>query len=130
MSVQWEIGSEHGAYMTEVVHRAEGRPTNVIALVRTRRMAGVYRDEQEIIDWPEGVASLHLIAAAPELLEVLDSILSYVVTDVVESCHGNKCREVWCAGCFGDEYAEKHVAESNELLNRARAAIAKARGES
>lgn len=130
MSVQWEIGSEHGAYMTEVVYRAEGRPTNVIALVRTRRMAGVYRDEQEIIDCPEGVASLHLIAAAPDLLEVLDSILPYVVADVVESCHGSKCREVWCAGCFGDEYAEKHVAESNELLKRARAAIAKARGES
>ncbi len=70
-----------------------------------------------------------LIAAAPELLEALSRITSYVVTEAVESCNGNKCRELWCAGCFGEETAEKTVSDAREALTSARAAIAKATGE-
>lgn len=67
-------------------------------------------------------------AAAPELLEALTKLTSFVVTDVVESCNGNKCREPWCAGCFGEEVAEQTVREAREALDAARAAIAKAGG--
>ncbi|WP_447896786.1 hypothetical protein [Stenotrophomonas acidaminiphila] len=70
-----------------------------------------------------------LIAAAPELLEALNKLTSFVVTDVVESCNGNKCREPWCAGCFGEEVAEQTIREAQEALDAARAAIAKATGE-
>lgn len=74
-------------------------------------------------------ANGRLIAAAPELLEALNKLTSFVVTDVVESCNGNKCREPWCAGCFGEEVAEQTIREAQEALDAARAAIAKATGE-
>lgn len=74
-------------------------------------------------------ADARLIAAAPELLEALNKLTSFVVTDVVESCNGNKCREPWCAGCFGEEVAEQTIREAQEALDAARAAIAKATGE-
>ena len=73
-------------------------------------------------------ANARLIAAAPELLEALTKLTSFVVTDVVDSCNGNKCREPWCAGCFGEEVAEQTVREAREALDAARAAIAKATG--
>ena len=69
-----------------------------------------------------------VVAAAPELLEALRSVLPYVVTDVLEHCDGNKCREPWCAGCCGDEGAEAAVADANAKYRAARAAIAKATG--
>ena len=65
-----------------------------------------------------------------ELLEALNKMTSFVVTDVVESCNGNKCREPWCAGCFGEECAEQTVRDARDALAYARAAIAKATGES
>lgn len=78
---------------------------------------------------PEAVANARLIAAAPELLEALNKLTSFVVTEVVDSCNGNKCRELWCAGCFGEEVAEQTVREAREAMDAARAAIAKATGE-
>ena len=75
------------------------------------------------------VANARLIAAAPELLEELNKLTSFVVTEVVDSCNGNKCRESWCAGCFGEEVAEQTVREAREAMDAARAAIAKATGE-
>lgn len=70
----------------------------------------------------------NLIAAAPELLEALNRLTSFVVTEVVESCNGNKCRELWCEGCFGEETAERTVNEARDALTNARAVIEKATG--
>lgn len=77
----------------------------------------------------ESEANARLIAAAPDLLDALTKVTSFVVTDVAESCNGNKCREPWCAGCFGEEVAEQTVREAREALDAARAAIAKVTGK-
>ena len=69
-----------------------------------------------------------LIARKSELEAVIAELTCYVVTEVVETCNGNKCREPWCAGCFGEEVAEQTVREAREALDAARAAIAKAGG--
>lgn len=54
-----------------------------------------------------------------QLVGALKDVLLYVVTDTLEHCDGNKCRESWCIGCSGEEYA-------NESLSKARAASKKA----
>lgn len=71
----------------------------------------------------------HLIAAAPDLLEALRKMVQYVPMDVVY-CRGDKCREPWCGSCFLEEDAEEAVRKACAELNEARAAIAKAKGES
>lgn len=66
--------------------------------------------------------------AIAELLAAMNKLTSFVVTEVVESCNGNKCREPWCAGCFGEDVAEQAVREAREALDAARAALYRIRG--
>lgn len=63
--------------------------------------------------------------AVAELLAAMNKLTSFVVTEVVESCNGNKCREPWCAGCFGEDVGEQAVREAREALDAARAALAR-----
>ena len=88
-------------------------------------------DVLDMIREPDNYTSAERAQAAEaiaELLEAMSKLTSFVVTEVVESCNGNKCREPWCAGCFGEEVAEQTVREAREALDAARAAIAKATG--
>lgn len=73
-------------------------------------------------------ANAHLIAAAPDLYEALEELLRYEPQGVVE-CRGDKCREPWCASCWGWESATLHVENVETHFKSARAALAKARGE-
>lgn len=77
----------------------------------------------------EAENNARLIAAAPELYEALKKLSSFVVTDLVESCNGNKCCEPWCAGCFGEDTAQETIANARNAAAQARVALAKARGE-
>lgn len=64
-----------------------------------------------------------LQAVSQQLEAALTGLTGFVVTGVVESCNGNKCREPWCAGCFGDEAAEQAASEARNALATARAAL-------
>lgn len=75
----------------------------------------------------ESEANARLIAAAPELLEILRKILPFVATQAI-GCHGDKCREEWCFSCNGEEDAEAAAKRGCELFAEAHAAIAKATG--
>lgn len=74
-------------------------------------------------------ADARLIAAAPDLLELLIQILPFVVTQPI-GCHGDKCREAWCFSCNGEYDAEAAASRGMELYGKAHSLIAKVRGES
>jgi hypothetical protein len=76
----------------------------------------------------ESLANARLIAAAPELLEALKAVLPYVVSETLEHCDGNKCREQWCIGCSGEDEATAAVDKARAASFNAYAAIAKATG--
>lgn len=85
-------------------------------------------DVLDMIREPDNYTSAERAQAAEaiaELLEAMSKLTSFVVTEVVESCNGNKCRESWCAGCFGEDVAEQAVREAREALDAARAALAR-----
>lgn len=71
----------YGAYRTEIVAQQEDGPTKVIALVTTHKQEGVLRDEQRIVECPEGIANLHKISAAQEMLEALQCVLENEASD-------------------------------------------------
>ncbi len=56
------------------------------------------------------------------LVEALQSVLRYVPDSVVE-CRGDKCREPWCASCFGWDAAEEGIVVAIEAGKTARAAL-------
>lgn len=74
-------------------------------------------------NYDHAAADAALIAAAPDLLEALKAVLPFVATDVVESCNGNKCREPWCAGCFGEDEAQASVDRAMLAYRAGHAAI-------
>lgn len=59
-----------------------------------------------------------------ELLEALKDIIKYVSGDTVE-CRGNKCRDLWCVSCYGEEEAGGAAEKSRNAIRKARDAIAK-----
>ena len=77
----WEIGSLNGSLRTEIVARQEDGTTKLVALVVTHKQEGVFRDEQRIVECPEGIANLHKIAAAQEMLEALQFVLENEASD-------------------------------------------------
>lgn len=67
-----------------------------------------------------------LQAVSQELAAALAGVAGFVATDVVESCNGSKCREPWCAGCFGEEAAEQAASEARTAVDAVYAAVSKA----
>jgi hypothetical protein len=53
----------------------------------------------------------------------LRDALQYFPTGIVE-CRGDKCREPWCASCYGDEAAEAGLAVAKAAFAKATAALA------
>ena len=88
----WEIGSLNGSLRTEIVARQEDGPTKLVALVVTHKQEGVFRDEQRIVECPEGMANLHKIAAAPELLSAARYALESL--DAIDVPQEWDCREL------------------------------------
>ena|SRR5690606_8521895 len=82
----------------------------------------------EVAEWKRvatAQAELHdeAEARAERLAEALRGVLPFVVSDVLEHCDGNKCREQWCAGCMGDEYAAEQVEMARAAAQEARALL-------
>ena len=65
----------------------------------------------------------YIFEATSDLLSSLNDLLPYVVSGTLEHCDGNKCRESWCIGCSGDEYAEESVAKANAASSKAYALL-------
>ena len=63
----WLEGCDYGSYQTEI--DVTGR---AIATVWTKQRVGVLTDEKGIEGDPEGIANLHLILAAPDMLAALE----------------------------------------------------------
>ena len=64
-----------------------------------------------------------------ELLDVLESLIFDVPTDTVR-CRGDKCRELYCESCNGEEDAEIAIKEIMSKVGKAIKAIAKAKEQS
>lgn len=73
-------------------------------------------------------ANAHLYAAASDMYAALEKMGSYFPHSIVE-CRGDKCREPWCASCYGEEAAEEAMARVAADIAAYRAALAKARGQ-
>lgn len=69
-----------------------------------------------------------LITAAPELLTALEAVIGYIPDSVI-ACHGDKCRKPWCVSCREEEFADAAIEKAQAVKTAARAAIAKAKGE-
>lgn len=57
------------------------------------------------------------------LVEALEGILPYVVDEPWE-CRGDKCRELWCISCYGDEEACESAAKAKQAIHKAVSALA------
>jgi hypothetical protein len=75
----------------------------------------------EIEDWSEVMANARLISAAPEMLEVLEEVVAhaYTIEDDASVCLMCSCRTAIGYG---------HLHNDDCLINKAEAAIQKARG--
>lgn len=67
-------------------------------------------------------------AAVAELIEAAADAQQDRMDQVVE-CHGDRCRELNCASCFGEDMAEQYVERANARATRLRAALARCTGE-
>lgn len=58
--------------------------------------------------------------ALAEAREALGKAEAYIPTETVE-CHGDKCRQLWCVSCFGEEEAEREIERATLLAEEIRA---------
>ncbi|MCU0801595.1 MAG: hypothetical protein MUD11_07440 [Rhodobacteraceae bacterium] len=66
-------------------------------------------------------------ALIEELVGAAETLLRYIPDGVVE-CRGDKCREPWCASCFGWDYADAHMEKVYADRDLTRATLAKLKG--
>lgn len=77
-----------------------------------------------------------LIAAAPDMRETILTLCADVerlsrmvertaryLPDGIVRCYGDKCREPWCASCFGEEDAEEFMVKVEADRSAIRAAL-------
>ena len=64
-----------------------------------------------------------LAAEVIRLREALRELGRWTPSEVLPNCDGNKCREQWCAGCYGDQYAEEAIASVRKADAAARALL-------
>ena len=64
-----------------------------------------------------------------DLVDVLESLIFDVPTDTVR-CRGDKCRELYCESCNGEEDAEIAIKEIMSKVGKAIKAITKAKEQS
>lgn len=78
----WEVREGYGLLMAEV-----GPKDRAVATVWTKRM-GQIEDKTVPVEWPEGQANGHLIAAAPDLLEACKIALygGGTIAEATEKC--------------------------------------------
>ena len=63
-----------------------------------------------------------------ELIKSLESLIDWVPSETTQ-CRGDKCRELYCESCFGEKTAEKTIADLQQMVIKAKEAIAKVKGE-
>lgn len=96
----WEVRPGYGMLKAEI-----GPPGRAVAAVWVKQ-AGTRDEQKEPVAWPEGEANARLIAAAPDLLEALTTIVATL-----------------------SEQDDEGLIEHAEPMQKARAAIAKAAKE-
>lgn len=85
-------------------------------------------DRDEIISKIRALRARASEAASSEaenerLRAALSDSLRYYPSSVVE-CRGDKCRELWCASCYGWDEAEKYMNTVEAHLKAAHAVLA------
>jgi hypothetical protein len=97
------------------------------SLLLERRADGQYASDytQAVFDGYQAALRSPAVAG---LVDALKAVAPYVVSEVLEHCNGNKCREQWCAGCMGDEHAEASVEKAREASSKLYAALSNFHG--
>lgn len=123
-SEKWKRGGSCGLFKTEVLDGDK-----LVATVVTRHRHG-RRDPIE--PRPEGADNLNLILAAPDLLEVLEAVEPFIGRwhDWIAQMIGNMYDQAEEKFSLEETGFFQHVEEAKNFRRIARAAVAKARGES
>ena len=94
-------------------------------------------DKPPVYDWPQAAIDTmiklylkgdsasqiaSLTAENERLREALKAILPYVATQSI-GCHGDKCREIWCYSCNGEDDANFAAMAGAEAFLIAHAAL-------
>ena len=74
---------------------------------------------------PSGIADdiLAICDALDEMRRMLERAAQYLPYGIVR-CYGDRCREPWCASCFGEEDAEEFMVNVKADRSAIRAALA------
>ena len=67
------------------------------------------------------------VDALAKVVKTINDLLRYVPVSVVE-CRGDKCREPWCASCYGWDAAELGLTVAQADGTTARAVLAEIEG--
>jgi predicted RNase H-like nuclease (RuvC/YqgF family) len=82
-----------------------------------------YEDHQELVEKLK-----RELAEAREqrdrLAEALENCLPHIATEVIEHCDGKKCKEIWCAGCSGEQEAKRAAEKGTKAYRDARHVLA------
>ena len=94
----------------------------------TAQLESTLKDRKLILEERDRTFALMLARAeaaeadAARLREALKPILRFVPQSIVE-CRGDKCREPWCASCYGEDAAITALDRASAEAAAARAAL-------
>ena len=91
----------------------------------TAAIRAQYSDGEYLDAYPgEACATiLALCDALDELRRMLERAAQYLPYGIVR-CYGDRCREPWCASCFGEEDVEEFMVKVKADRSAIRAALA------